>query len=72
MPEPMGCGCARGGSTHPYCHNCDLLVGLDGYHVTGVSGREGHLVVTVESPPNLMGCPACGSWPSVTAVGCTR
>jgi len=48
MPEPMGCGCAHVGSTHPYCHNCDLLVGLDGYHVTGVSGREGHLVVAVD------------------------
>jgi len=40
-----------------YCSKCDLLVGL---HVTAVDLDEGGLVVTVESPPALMGCRACG------------
>ena len=57
MPEPMLCWRARGG----YCDRCDLLVGLDGLHVTGVERDEvGQLVVEVESEPTLMGCPACG------------
>ena len=41
VPEPTSCCralCADG----PYCHNCDLLVGLDGYHVLDVArGPDG-------------------------------
>jgi transposase len=45
-----------------YCSRCDLLVGLDGLHVTGVDRDDdlGVLIVRVESPPALMGCRSCG------------
>ncbi|MDK9349572.1 transposase family protein, partial [Propionibacterium freudenreichii] len=44
-----------------YCERCDLLVGLDGLHVTGVErDGGGGLRVTVESALAVMGCPACG------------
>lgn len=61
MSEPTVCDDACCSSTHLYCDNCDLLVGLDGLHVLAVE-RPGDvgLVVTVESAPALMGCPACG------------
>lgn len=61
MSEPMACNDARCSSTHVYCDNCDLLVGLDGLHVLAVHDQEdAGLVVTVESAPAVMGCPACG------------
>jgi transposase len=72
MSEPTGCAAACCRSTHPdltcgYCVNCDLLVGLPGLHVVAVarvqSRRHGEgegLLVTVESPPHVMGCPRCG------------
>lgn len=57
MSEPTSCCRARGG----YCQRCDLLVGLDGLHVTTVErDAGGRLTVTVESEPTVMGCPACG------------
>ena len=57
MSEPTSCCRARGG----YCERCDLLVGLDGLHVTAVDRDDGgRLVVAVESEPTVMGCPACG------------
>jgi len=57
MSEPMSCCRALGG----YCERCDLLVGLDGVHVTAVERDDGgRLVVAVESEPMVMGCPACG------------
>lgn len=59
MPEPTACG-ARCHRDVPYCDNCDLLVGLDGLHVTGVEFRPDLLVVSVESAPAVMGCPRCG------------
>jgi transposase len=43
-----------------YCGRCDLLVGLEGLHVTGVEIVDDVVIVQVESPPGLMGCPACG------------
>ncbi len=43
-----------------YCASCDLLVGLDGFHVIDVATTTSGLRVVVESPPQLMGCPACG------------
>ena len=60
MTEPMLCCAARGCSPSVYCHNCDLLVGLEGLHVLEVVAADEHLRVRVESPPGLMGCPACG------------
>jgi transposase len=48
-----------------YCSRCDLLVGLDGFHVIGVEevrGRRGSwLRVEVESPPRQEGCRSCGA-----------
>ena len=60
MPEPTTClpACSDAGSG--YCDNCDLLVGLDGFHVTVVAVTGGGLSVTVESPARIMGCPGCG------------
>lgn len=60
MSDPTGCGCARACSTHAYCDHCDLLVALPGLHVTDVRERGDGLIVMVESPPDLMGCHACG------------
>ena len=43
------------------CDRCDLIIGVDCLHVTGAERDErGRLVVTVESEPTVMGCPACG------------
>ena len=57
MPEPTSCCLVRGG----YCDRCDLLVGLDGLRVIGVERDDGGgLAVTVESEPEVMGCPTCG------------
>jgi len=53
----MSCCRASGG----YCDRCDLLVSLDGLHVTAVERDDGGaLTVTVESAPEVMGCPGCG------------
>jgi transposase len=70
MSEPTGCAaaCCRSPrldlatSVAGYCVNCDLLVGLPGLRVVAVerTRRGDGLVVTVESPPSLMGCPGCG------------
>ncbi len=61
MPEPMLC-CLPAGGSSPYCDRCDVLVGLDGFHVVAVTREDGGsgLIVTVESMPETMGCRACG------------
>lgn len=57
MDDPTLCCCASGG----YWDRCDLILGVDGLHVTGVERDDGgRLVVTVESESTVMGCPACG------------
>ena len=58
MPKPTLC-CSRSGG---YCDRCDLLVGLEGLHVIGVDRDEGSgaLTVTMESEPDVVGCPRCG------------
>jgi transposase len=47
-----------------YCDRCDLLVGLGGVHVVGVSEHDGRrgpfLRVVVESSPRVEGCRSCG------------
>ncbi len=62
MSEPTGCASARSDSC--YCSRCDLLVGLDGFHVVDVvehHGRHGPwLRIVVESPPRAEGCRVCG------------
>ena len=57
MIEPTGC--VRG---ETYCDRCDVLVGLPGLRVVEVVADQacGGLTVTVESPPELTGCPICG------------
>jgi transposase len=57
LSEPTFCCRASGG----YCDRCDLLVGLDGLHVTAVERDDGGgLTITVESAAALMGCRSCG------------
>ncbi|CCH79306.1 transposase [Nostocoides japonicum T1-X7] len=57
MDDPTVCCPAFGG----YCDRCDLIVGIEGLHVTAAERDDrGRLVVTVESEPVVMGCPACG------------
>ena len=60
MSEPTACDRARACIDPSYCESCDLLVGLDGFHVIEVAKTEAGLRVTVESPPQLMGCLTCG------------
>jgi transposase len=57
----MGCCRAESaGASESYCQSCDLLVGLDGFHVVDVRRDEDVLTVTVESVAGPVGCPACG------------
>jgi transposase len=56
MDHPTSC-CRALGAADAYC---DLLVGLDGYHVTSVARAPDGLVVRVEWPPGPVGCPDCG------------
>ena len=54
-----------GASTTVPCARCDLLLGLDGVQVEHVERGPTGMTVTVSTPWQLMGCPACG----VVAVG---
>ena len=56
--------CVDAPTTDP-CSRCDLPLGLDGVHVEHVERGPTSLTVTVSTPWQLMGCPACG----VVAVG---
>lgn len=61
MLEPTACDRARPRSERPcYCDRCDLLVGLDGFHVIDVEERSGVVHVVVETPAEPMGCRSCG------------
>lgn len=64
MPEPTACARARSYPDSDYCDRCNLLVGLDGFHVIDVAECEGgrgvSLRVVVESPPRQEGCRVCG------------
>ena len=42
------------------CDRCDLLVGLEGFHLMSVTRTPGALVLDVESCNQLAGCPGCG------------
>lgn len=60
MTDPTSCT-----AVGSYCERCDLLVGLDGFHVTDVKEDDGgRLTVTIESAPTVMGWDArfAGSW----------
>lgn len=61
MSEPTGCCRAEvAGEPGAYCRNCDLLGGLDGFHVVDVDVSVGRLAVTVLTAPAPAGCPGCG------------
>ncbi len=61
MSEPTACDRARPRSEPPcYCDRCDLLVGLDGFHVIDVTERAGVVRVIVETPAQPTGCRTCG------------
>ena len=61
MSEPTACDRARSRCAPPcYCPRCDLLVGLEGFHVIDVSERAGVVRVVVETPAEPVGCRSCG------------
>ena len=61
MLEPTAYDRARPRSQRPcYCDRCDLLVGLDGFHVIDVGEHAGLVRVVVETPAEQMGCRSCG------------
>src|SRR5664280_330534 len=58
---PTVCIASRCHHDCSYCSRCDLLVGLDGLHVTAVArDGAGQLAVSVESALSVGGCPGCG------------
>ena len=59
MSEPTTCERVRP-EVPCYCSRCDLLVGLDGFHVIDVGERAGVVRVVVETPASVMGCRVCG------------
>ncbi|MCY7396134.1 MAG: transposase family protein, partial [Nocardioides sp.] len=60
MSEPTACVRARSCPDPFYCQRCDVLVGLDGFHVIEVAERGARLRVVVETPPVVEGCRVCG------------
>ena len=42
------------------CDRCDLLVGLEGFHLMSVARTSQALVLDIESCDCLAGCPGCG------------
>jgi transposase len=63
LSEPTACADARC-PADSYCDRCDLLVGLDGFHVVAVTEHDGQrgsfLRVFVETPKRAEACRACG------------
>ena len=56
MSHPTCCCCA----SLDRCDRCDLLVGLEGFHLMSVARTPDALVLDVESCNQLAGCPGCG------------
>ena len=42
------------------CVRCDLLVGLEGFHLVAAARREYGLMLDIESCDRRAGCPGCG------------
>ena len=42
------------------CDRCDLLVGLEGFHLMSVARTPDALVLDIESCDRCAGCPGCG------------
>ena len=57
MSHPTCCCCC---ASLDRCDRCDLLVGLEGFHLMSVARTPGALVLDVESCNQLAGCPGCG------------
>lgn len=55
MSQPTCCPVSLG-----CCDRCDLLAGLEGFHLIAVARRECGLVPDVESCNQLVGYPGCG------------
>ena len=60
MSEPTACDRARSCPDPTYCERCDVLVGIDGFHVIAVDQQQRHLRVVIESEPATTGCRSCG------------
>lgn len=61
MSEPTSCVRVRPRSQPScYCSRCDLLVGLNGFHVIDVSEHAGVVRAVIESPAGPVGCHSCG------------
>ena len=54
------------------CDRCDLLVGLEGFHLMSVARTPQVLVLDVESCNQLVGCPGCGALQSWVWVEASR
>ncbi|GMA25122.1 ISL3 family transposase [Luteimicrobium album] len=52
-------GCVGAPTIEP-CPRCDALLGVEGVHVERVERGPTRLTVTVSTPSQVMGCPACG------------
>ena len=57
MSRPTCCCCSV---LLDRCDRCDLLVGLEGFHLMSVSRIPSALVLDVELCNQLVGCPGCG------------
>jgi len=61
MFQPTDCVSMRVADEPLCCHSCDVLVGLNGYHVSGVvEDDDGKLIVEIESAAVPPPCPGCG------------
>jgi transposase len=60
MSEPTACDRARACPDPTYCDRCDVIVGLEGFHVVGVDQQPRRLRVVIESEPATAGCRSCG------------
>jgi transposase len=47
-------------SRQSYCQRCDVLLGLDGFHVVEVAEHGDGVRVVSETPPVVEGCRTCG------------
>ena len=56
MSGPTCCCCV----SLDRCDRCDLLVGLEGFHLMSVARTPDVLVLDIESCDRCAGCPGCG------------
>ena len=57
MSHPTCCCCCV---SLDRCDRCDLLVGLEGFHLMSVTRTPDALVLDIESCDRCAGCPGCG------------